>query len=368
MSEVLNAAAQALSAPEMLVRRSAEARAKATGVPVEDVLAAWAGGGAVTASTAAPVTPQPAVVTAAPEPAAVSQPEPHPSVVAVLDPVVETIPQPETPVEPGGLGERVSLGWRAGIWAGLGLAPLVILFSLQWVLPRASLAGEAGAYRVVLDLASGRVIVGSGLLGLVGGLILGGFTRGVVGLKSEGHGLSNRWVSTLAAGGISGLLIGLLLGAVVTGSGETLEGAEGVVEVGAVAAVVTVVVGWMVLGGFSAVVVQFLGTPKGIGVAQLEETLMVRRRLGAAFGLPVRVALTILLIVGPLAYAFLAFPKWAPLTGAFVAASILGFAGLAAVRPNMRTSRGEFGVALIGVLTVVVVIVSVLAAQGGGHG
>ena len=42
--EQLAAAAAALNAPEAIVRRSAEARAKADGIPVEQVLAAWAGG------------------------------------------------------------------------------------------------------------------------------------------------------------------------------------------------------------------------------------------------------------------------------------------------------------------------------------
>jgi mono/diheme cytochrome c family protein len=40
----LAAAAAALNAPEAIVKRSAEARAKADGIPVEQVLAAWAGG------------------------------------------------------------------------------------------------------------------------------------------------------------------------------------------------------------------------------------------------------------------------------------------------------------------------------------
>ncbi len=48
----LAAAAAALNAPEAIVKRSAEARAKADGIPVEQVLAAWAGG----ESTAAPET------------------------------------------------------------------------------------------------------------------------------------------------------------------------------------------------------------------------------------------------------------------------------------------------------------------------
>jgi mono/diheme cytochrome c family protein len=43
----LAAAAAALGVPEAIVRRSAEARAKATGASVDEVLAAWAGGGEV---------------------------------------------------------------------------------------------------------------------------------------------------------------------------------------------------------------------------------------------------------------------------------------------------------------------------------
>ena len=46
MSENLARAAEVLGAPEILVQRSAEARAAADGVSVEEVLAAWAGGGA----------------------------------------------------------------------------------------------------------------------------------------------------------------------------------------------------------------------------------------------------------------------------------------------------------------------------------
>ena len=65
MSDQLAAAATALNVPESLVQRSAEARAKASGSSVDEILAAWAGGG----SAPAPATPPPAVeASAAPEP------------------------------------------------------------------------------------------------------------------------------------------------------------------------------------------------------------------------------------------------------------------------------------------------------------
>ena len=106
--------------------------------------------------------------------------------------------------------------------------------------------------------------------------------------------------------------------------------------------------------------------PAGISEQDAEQAVAVRGRLKAAFGLPILVALTIVAIVVPVALAFLSFPKWAPLTGAFVALSVLAFSGLASARPNLRITRGEFLLAVTGVVTVLVIIVSVLAAQGGG--
>jgi len=57
VEELLAAIAEATNVPAEMVERSAEARAKAQGVAVEDVLRAWSGGGEVTA--AAPVADSP---------------------------------------------------------------------------------------------------------------------------------------------------------------------------------------------------------------------------------------------------------------------------------------------------------------------
>ena len=50
MSELVNKVAEILNAPVDLVQRSAEARAAATGISVEEVLSSWAGGESVAAS------------------------------------------------------------------------------------------------------------------------------------------------------------------------------------------------------------------------------------------------------------------------------------------------------------------------------
>ena len=50
MSELVNKVAEILNAPVDLVQRSAEARAQASGISVDEVLNSWAGGESVAAS------------------------------------------------------------------------------------------------------------------------------------------------------------------------------------------------------------------------------------------------------------------------------------------------------------------------------
>lgn len=89
MSELLEAAAQVVGAPPELVQRSAEARADADGVSVDDVLRAWAGEGP------AP-SPPPAVEMPPPPPAAYPAPAAPPPTAAPPPPAAA--PPPAAPV------------------------------------------------------------------------------------------------------------------------------------------------------------------------------------------------------------------------------------------------------------------------------
>ena len=72
MSDLVNKVAEILNAPVDLVQRSAEARAAASGVSVDDVLSSWAGGESVAAS-AAPASEKEAPVEEAIEEAPVEE-------------------------------------------------------------------------------------------------------------------------------------------------------------------------------------------------------------------------------------------------------------------------------------------------------
>ncbi|MFV1960575.1 MAG: cbb3-type cytochrome c oxidase subunit II [Acidimicrobiia bacterium] len=85
MSEApLAAAAAALGMPEDLVRRSAEARAAEAGSSVDEILAAWAGGEAITAAPPAAPEPPPSVEASSEPPA--QQADVAPEIVVDIPP------------------------------------------------------------------------------------------------------------------------------------------------------------------------------------------------------------------------------------------------------------------------------------------
>jgi hypothetical protein len=378
MTDLLAAAAQALKAPETIVKRSAEARAKATGASLDDVLAAWAGGGTVAASApGAPASAAPVAAPAAAPVAAVPPPMAAPVEEVVAVPAVAPAPAPavavlerpaEEPVEAAPLGARLRLAGRIGAAAGLFVGLLVVVFAAQWLLPRASVLGEEGATRPAVEVVPGWVVLGSGLLAAAVGVALAGLTRAAAGWGGPGMRLTGSWWATSAVGTLTGLAIGVLTGAVVTGAGSPVEGVEGITVVPVVAATIWNVAGYVLAGWLIGLAVQAVGVPEGVPVAEAVDAGTVRRRLATAFSTPLIGVVSILFLVLPMAFVFIEFPQWAPLLALFVAGSILGFAGLSASRPGVRISRGEFAVAAAGIGVVVAIVAAVLATQGGGHG
>jgi mono/diheme cytochrome c family protein len=96
MSELSAAAADALGIPEAIVQRSAAARAEETGMTVDEVLAAWAGGGDI---------PPPAAPVPAPEADGAAEGDGEGDVEAPAE--EEPPPSPASPVLPPAGGETL---------------------------------------------------------------------------------------------------------------------------------------------------------------------------------------------------------------------------------------------------------------------
>jgi hypothetical protein len=127
----LSAAAAALGLPEAIVMRSATARASETGMTVDEVLAAWAGGGSIDA-------PVPAASTEEPPPAVAETPTGPPAEQGDIPPAAP-LPVGDTPTE--------SPARQGDIRTSSGKPPVLVTEPDR---PMTILAGVVGLFVAVL--------------------------------------------------------------------------------------------------------------------------------------------------------------------------------------------------------------------------
>jgi hypothetical protein len=372
MSEYLAAAAQALSAPEAIVKRSAEARAKAGGMSVDEVLAAWAGGATVAPSTPAPAAPPPPVAATAAVETEPAQAAAAPVVTVPVPARAPVVPRKvEEVVPPASLRSRVKLAGRIGAVTGAVLGLIGALLASPWLLPGASVVGEEGSFSPAFEVNTRLFLLGSTLLSMVFGLIVASLARTIPGWIDRGMALGGSARSTGLVGMVTGLVLGLVGGGVVTSAfGVPVEGVDDRVVVPVLSALVLGLVGGAVLGWLTAAFVQAVSMPSAVP-ASATEVSQVRSRLSAAISVPLAGVLTLVLLVVPFAVVLIRSNHLtsggAAVIAVLVAASILAIAGLSASRPGMRISRGEFLLALTGIGVVLTIIVAVMLAQSDPH-
>jgi hypothetical protein len=371
MSEYLTAAAQALSAPEALVKRSAEARAKAGGVTVDEVLAAWAGGASVAPAAVTATAPAPSAATpAAPvqsetAPVAPTAPTPAP----VLAPVV--VAKVEEIAPPASLRARVRVAGRIGALAGAALGLVGTLLVSPWLLPGASVLGAEGSVSPAVEVNARLFLLAAALLSMVFGLIVASLARTIPGWMDPGMvlGGSGRVSGWVGIG--TGLVLGLVGGGVVTSVfGTPIADVEGRVTLPVLSALVLGLVGGAVLGWLTAAFVQAVSIPAGVAHGS-EEVAQVRSRLSAAISVPLAGVVALVVLVVPFATVLIQSNHLtsggAAVIATLASASILAIAGLSASRPGMKISRGEFLLALTGIGVVLTIIVAVMLAQSEPH-
>ena len=172
----LSEAAAALGIPEALVARSAAARAEETGMSVDEILAAWAGGGSVPppSSTPAPEpedTPaEPDAADAVPEadadtPETASIPEPGLQPAAAVAATPSPVPTEVTAAEAANLPEVVTVP-TAGIRERTNLRLPRWLFAVMLIIPVFALFALGGAAtgvcgdatELTMDVITGEVV------------------------------------------------------------------------------------------------------------------------------------------------------------------------------------------------------------------
>lgn len=360
---MLSAVAATLGAPEELIQRSAEARAAAHGVDVQQVLQAWAGGDVPAAP--APKAPDPApepVRAVEPAEVAVEEPaaaEPPPAVaVAVVEPPVEVVPQ----VEPAPLASRILLPAALGAAAGAFLGIVTAAVAAVFLVDNVTAVEEGTSFRSAVEVEILPVVIGMAVLSAV----FGGFL-GVLGRRGPAFFRSDMVVIG-GAGIVPGVLIGLIMGAV---GGGVLTGAlgmetinEGLVAVPVGSALWLLILGGAVLGAETAFLCHVTAVPAGLTAADHADSGEVRTRLTQSLAVPLVSLLVLVVTIAVIATLFLVFHEAASALAIVISAGILLFAFLGGYRPSIKLRYTEVVAALAGIATVVVAIVMVVVVRG----
>ena len=334
MSDLLQAASAALDTPTDLVQRSAAARAAANGTTVDEVLSAWSGGAPVTSAPVAEATPAVETTTEV-EPA--PQPEPATPVMVIEEPQPqpEYEPEPEEPLEPVALGQRLKTAVRIGAWTGAALGVVGFLAATAFWAPNALVLAESGP---VVEVRPTSVMLGVALVSVVFGAVVAGMSRSATAWTNPAMELSGSKAGTAWLGGLLGLVLGVVAGAVLSSFGTVVEGSDPeVTQLPVLATLAVMAIGGAILGAATAAVPQLLGVPVAVDEADAEEVDVVKGRLSNAFGIPMVGLLLLLLLVLPFAWTLIESNHLLPGAGGAVVAiiaagGILGFASLSGTK------------------------------------
>ena len=358
-------------APEYLVERSAEARAQAQGIAVEEVLSAWSGGGGLATATATvaespAAAPAPPVVVPppAPEPVAVS-PDPVPVMEEAAVTTVRIAEEEEEtePVEPAALGQRIRLGARIGAALGAVLGFLSLVAEAPLVLGRMSQTTISGGPAVEVTWTA---VAATGAVWAVIGAIVTLAARGAGRFRSPAYDTDTTTLGSVLSGGFVGLSLGCGLGGFIFATAESSLSGTKLVSIGPLM-IIGVVVASALIGALVGGIAQAMAQPAALAGHEAEDAETVRRRLGDALLFPVTATVLILVIVVSFGSLLLRYSGFAPLIAILVAIGTVAFAAMMASRPNLRVTRNEVLVAAAGVGVVLLMIALIAASMATDH-
>ncbi len=374
MSDVSQAIAQSTTVPEELVMRAAKARAQASGTSVDDVLAAWSGGGSITASAPSPApatdpTPTAPATAAAEEtivPVAAPAPVAEPLEVAVAVMEVEE----DEPIEAVALRDRLLFAVKLGAGAGLMFGIFAALVSTRVALSRIAPAFEGEALSASSLSAPADVLLYVTALTTLFGALLASAAAAIPAWFDRGFTVRTSTRSLTVIGAAVGALAGLIGSGVIMAAGSTVEPAlpedPVMVALAPVGSSILLVAVMVAVGISVAMVVQAMALPAGLTASEEVESDVIKHRLATSYLMPLLVILAIAAFVLPFAWLLLTFHASAPLIAIVAAGGILTFAGLAASKPNGSISAGEFAVAAVGIGIVLLFVALVTNAISGG--
>ena len=341
---------------------------------MEEVLAAWSGGGDLgTAPAVATEAPTAAVIEAAPAPAPAAAPVQPPDSawlpveaqdVVTVEVDVEDEAEGAEPVEPAPLAERIRLGVKVGSAWGAPLGLVSILAAAPLLLGRLTETTATGGPALEVTWT---VVAAITVLWAAAGAVVNVAARGAGRFLSAAHDTNTSPLGSALSGGFMGLVLGAGLGGLLFATAESSLSGTKLVAISPMTVLGMVAAGG-VLGAIIGGIGQAIAQPAALGGVEAEDAEVVRRRIADGLALPVVATLLILVIVVSFGSLLVRFASFAPLIAILVSIGALGFAALMASRPNLRVTRGEVLVAAAGVGVVLLMLALVASSMAGSGG
>ncbi len=357
--------------PQELVSRSAQARAEANGVDINNILSSWSSG-EVVATTPQVDSPEPIVSETVEEEVVVS--ETVEEEVVVSETVEEEVVVSETVVvdtiedvgPPVNLSTKIIKTIQYGSLFGVvsGFIQAFILSSNLYD----GLVLESETLNLIANYEQSRYILNLALTTTFFGAINAVNIKKILDTNFEGFGIKTSDRESVFLGLGLGLMFGSSSGFLITSSiGQVIEG---ILPEDPTTYLIPVFGSfWRVvlLGIFSqsliALITMILGVPKGLDVYQQEEADILRKRITGSIVVPFGAIISGGIVSVFISQVFINFHDYAVLFALIISATILLFASIMSSAPKIRITRNEVLIAGLGILTLIVIIASVAASQ-----
>ena len=355
--------------PQMLVSRSAQARAEASGVSVNDVLTSWTGGEAIQAAPIDETVSEPQVVVEdAPAPSEEQVDEP----VEVVEPenIVETVQTAvlikEDLPPPVNISEKLLRSLKFGLGFGVIAGFVQGLLSSSYLYDGLILEAETQKLIAEYNAVSFVIIISlsTSFLGILNSLNV----KKYLDSNFDGFGILTSDRESVFTGGGLGLVFGSSTAFFIINSvGQTIEPVlpdDPVINLITVGGAFwrVVVLSTFVQAAISSLTM-LLGVPRGLEGFEESEAQKIRQRIVGSIVIPLGSIVVGGLIAVAIAQVFLNFHEYAPLFALIISAAILLFASVMSAAPKIKITRSEVLIASAGVLTLIVIIASVAASQ-----
>ena len=364
---LLKAVSQHMNVPETLISRSASARAEANGSSTDDVLRAWLGGETVQVLETSPAIPEQETTEVAVEPILEKEKEQIEEEVfenLYIKEEVQIFTQELVP--PVGLiiklYKSLKIGFLFGLSCGLTQAFIVgnTLFGGVYLDPDSAIViAEYSQIQFVLTIS-----LTTALFSIFNTII----SKKTLDASSDGFGIETNDKESLFLGIGLGLTFGTLYALAITNDIGTFV--QGVLE-GDPTLTYIPVFGTLLRIGIYAVIAQIFitsigqafGIPKGLGEEERNEVIKIRNRINGSVILPLSAIFGGGTIAFLISRIFLNFHSYAPLLAIVISAAILLFASLMSSAPNIKVTKTEIWISLLGMLILIVVTSSIAYVQ-----